>query len=60
MGQRTFTLELTERELIALIRAIAFIEAGGGIDNEPVFDPPARERVRNKIHAVTQPMTSLE
>lgn len=53
MGQRRITLELTDRELVAILRALAFVEAGGGIDGEPIYDRPARERVRSKIQAAT-------
>lgn len=55
MGQRKFVLELTDRELLVILRAVDFIEAGGGIDEEPIYDQQARERIRDKIHNVTQP-----
>jgi hypothetical protein len=45
------TLDLTPKELYAIIDAMAFIEAGGGVDGESTQDQMARDRVTRKVHA---------
>lgn len=48
-------LQLTAKEADAIIDAIAFIEAGGGIDGEPAQNWKARDRVQRKLTTARSP-----